>query len=311
VSDRWDTAAGELAAVAGEARVRRVIVCERIAGELIEAGALPPWRLGAADDSFTLCADRYWRRRFLVEPSLSTARACADWLRRHINADLFPVVGAGWALGYGFITRSTVDSASDVAGAVEDLLADTPSPEVAWFMAAYHAAKLRANFHGGALAEFVDRSPLAVAAGALGKGFPLAALRCFAAFRTGEPDAADRAVRCLDDLDSIGPASTEICLHGMAMAPRPEDHAGLLVEHARRAIARWPDHALLYYRLAEGLRQAGDLDEATDAVDHALALLPADGTSDSHDDFQAQFLRLRDSIGGLRIDRARHQNMAR
>ncbi|ETA02833.1 hypothetical protein ThrDRAFT_00017 [Frankia casuarinae] len=48
-------------------------VCEDVAAELIDANIEPPFRVSSADfvtDPWLICADRYWRRRFLRESTV-------------------------------------------------------------------------------------------------------------------------------------------------------------------------------------------------------------------------------------------------
>ncbi|SBW28016.1 putative membrane protein [Candidatus Protofrankia californiensis] len=272
--------------------------CERLAQTLIDSGTVPAWNVPAdgADRAVGVCADMYWRRRHLAVPSVTTARECAEWVWRQVHPAAREAVCERWALGYAFITRDTVDSASDLADTTAALVTTADTPFLPYFCLLYHCGKLRANFTSYELLLVLDQSPLAVAAAAYTTAPVITALRAFAAFLTGDDAAA------LGHLDTAWnhPARTraaiDICLHGIWAARHSPRHGPLLRDRAAQAVATHPDDAVFHARLAAGLRLVGAHEAALDAIDRALRLLPARGARSSHNLLQDQLLRERELI---------------
>ncbi|WP_183091350.1 hypothetical protein [Streptomyces radicis] len=280
-------------------------VCEEVARSLVEAGTEPPFRIGSANftgDPFLICADRYWRLRFLARPSVRTAAECAGWLHQHLQ-DAADGTGQAhraeveqkWALGYAFITRDSEESATEITDACAEIVG---SADIAFFAALYHAGKLRANFRFDELHSFIESSMLALAAGPHRGGPVFTALRAFAAFgsrRLTTEHAAD-----LLDHTWYSPRRTvhtvDLCLNALSAAVPFDGQGELLRDRAREAAAQWPENHLFVFRLATGLHLNKEHDDALEAIDLALALLPAIGSRGSHAQLQEQYLAKRELI---------------
>ncbi|MDT0310459.1 hypothetical protein RM780_26435 [Streptomyces sp. DSM 44917] len=296
------------------ARLRRVAtedsreldrVCEEVARSLRETGTEPPFRVTSADfaaDPFLICADRYWRLRFLEHPTVRTAAACASWLQAHGPAAHEPSGAAQhtevlekWALGYAFITRDSEETPAEIAEACGDLVG---SGDIAYFATLYHAGKLRANFRFDELHGFLESSLLALAAGPH-RGTPLfTALRAFAACGSRRL-TAEHAADLLDHA-WYSPQRTvhtvDLCLNALAAATPFPRQGELLRDRAHEAATQWPENHIFALRLATGLHLCREYDEALEAIDLALALLPAIGTRGSHRQLQEQYLAKRELI---------------
>lgn len=293
-------------------------VCEEVAGSLMAAGTPPPFRLTSADfatDPFLICADRYWRLRFLELPSVRTAAECARWLYEHAeetDESGLPVrveIEEKWSLGYGFITRNTVESPAEIAAACAEIIG---SGEIAYFATLYHAGKLRGNFQFDALHGFLEASLLAQAAGPHRNSPLFTSLRAFAAYGSRRL-TAEHAADLLDHA-WYSPHRTrhtvDLCLHALAAATPFDGQGPLLRDRAHEATTEWADDHLFMYRLAHGLRLCGEYDAALEAIDLALALLPATGTRNSHQLLQDDYLGHRERIleGSTRAaEEAAHQ----
>jgi hypothetical protein len=277
--------------------------CEEVARALWEAGTEPPLRLESADfegDPFLICADRYWRLRFLERPSVRTAAACARWLAAHLgepNAAYRTAIEQKWALGYAFITRDSEESAGELAEASAELVG-AGADDVARFATVYHAGKLRANFRFDALHAFLESSLLALAAGRHRQDALFTALRAFAAFGSRRL-TAEHAADLLDH-SWYSPQRTvhtvDLCLNALSAAVGFDGQGPLLRDRAREALDQWPENHLFAFRFATGLRMCGEYDAALEAVDLALALLPATGSRISHKLLQEQYLSRREMI---------------
>ncbi|SBW27994.1 putative membrane protein [Candidatus Protofrankia californiensis] len=272
--------------------------CERLAQALIDSGTVPAWEVPAdgVDRAVGICADMYWRRRHLAVPSVTTARDCAEWVWRQVHPAAREAVCERWALGYAFITRNTVDSASDLASATATLVIDAGTPFVPYFCLLYHSGKLRTNFAPHELLLVLDQSPLAVAAAAYTTAPVITALRAFAAFLTGDDAAALGHLDTAWDHPERTRATIDICLHGIWAARSGLRHGPLLRDRAVQAVAAYPRDAVFHARLAAGLRLVGAHEAALDTIDQALRLLPAHGARSSHNLLQDQLLRERELI---------------
>lgn len=279
-------------------------VCEEVAESLFADGTPPPFRLTSADfttDPFLITADRYWRLRFLELPSVRTAAECARWLYEHAEetADSglpFRVeIEEKWALGYAFITRHTLDTPTEISEACPDIVG---SAEIAYFATLYHAGKLRGNFHFDALHGFLEASLLAQAAGPHRTSALFTALRAFAAYGSRRL-TAEHAADLLDHA-WYSPHRTrhtvDICLNALAGATPFEGQGQLLRDRAQEATAERPDDHILMYRFAVGLRLCGEYDAALEAINLALALLPATGSRGSHQLLQDEYLGHRERV---------------
>ncbi|MEU9132798.1 hypothetical protein AB0D08_32620 [Kitasatospora sp. NPDC048540] len=273
-------------------------VCEEVAGALIDHGIEPEFTVTSSDfaaDPFLICADRYWRRRLLAGPTVEEAAACGRWLVAHVAAADRPTVTGKWASGYAFITRDTVQSDTELALAALQLTAE-PDGSVVRFAALYQASKLQANFQFDALRRFIEGSPLMARCPA---GDPLvAAYGAFAALGSRSSSTAygiellDRAWNAPDRSRQV----TDICLHALWAARPFDDQGELLRARSEQALADHPDAHIFHFRLASGLRICERFDEALDAIDAALAQLPAIGSRGSHGLLQEQYLRERHTI---------------
>lgn len=269
-------------------------ICEELAAQLIDAGQEPPWTVSSADfdvDAELICADRYWRLRFLAAPHVRTAVACGRWLRERVPAEHQVVVEQKWALGYGFITRNNVESETTVDAS----LAGAPDDDVRFFAALYHAGKLRANYAFEPLATVTSRPPLADDDVPPQRRALVTALRAFAAFGSAGVTAR-RATSLLTEAWTSTDRTrhvTDICLNGI-WAAKPFDGKGeLLRAHALEAIEAHPGDHMFHFRLATGQRLCGRFDDALDAIDTALERLPASGTRTSHKELQELFVNER------------------
>lgn len=277
-------------------------VCEEVAGALHRDGTVPEFDVRSADfaaDPYVICADRYWRLRFLEVPSVRTAAECARWMRERITAEHRTEIAERWALGYAFITKDTVESARELTQAAEEIGAG----EVAYFTTLYQAGKLRSNFWFDELHQFLSSSMLALAAGPHREGPLFLALRSFAAFGT-RSITAEHAVELLD-LAWNSPDRTrsvvDICLNGIHFSAPFDTHGELLRTRAEEAVRDHPRDHMFHFRLACGRHMCGLHDLALDSIDTALALLPAVGSRGSHTLLQEQYLSKRAAILDSRV----------
>ncbi|WP_326599927.1 hypothetical protein [Streptomyces sp. NBC_01803] len=280
-------------------------VCEEVAVSLRAAGTEPPYQLTSANfasDPFLICADRYWRLRFLDRPTVRTAAECARWLQAHgpgredtIGQTHYTEIEEKWALGYAFITRDSEESPAEIADACGDIVG---SADTAYFAALYHAGKLRANFRFDELHGFLESSLLALAAGPHRDGPLFTALRAFAACGSRRL-TAEHAADLLDHAwfsPQRTPHTVDICLNALAAAAPFPAQGELLRDRAREAATQWPENHIFVFRLATGLHMCQEHDAALEAVDLALALLPAMGSRGSHKQLQEQYLARRELI---------------
>ncbi|MFC9898086.1 hypothetical protein ACFVMC_30720 [Nocardia sp. NPDC127579] len=276
--------------------------CDRLAQQYLAQRVEPQFEVGSADfdtDPYLICADRYWNHRFRAEPTLRTAVECAGWLSERVAAEHRAAIREKWALGYAFITRDAVETASEIADATRDIVANDDSAcGRAYFVTLYHAGKLRANLWFDELAQFLDSSPLAVAAGSNRDSVLFKALRSFAAF--GSRRVTDEYARILFDEVWQTPertfAATDVALNGLAVSVPFDGRGELLRDRAAEAVTAYPGSHILRFRLAAGRYRCGEHDDALAAVDAALRLLPASGWRVSHELLQGQYLALRDAI---------------
>lgn len=290
-------------------------ICIQVAADLVAEGAEPEFDVDTADfdsDAFLICADRYWQRRLLDEPTVTTAVACGRWLEQHVAADVRPEVEHRWALGNGFVTRDTVESSAELVRAQSTLLAGRPMSEsVALFAVLYHGGKLRANRSFDELRKFLESSLLAEAAGARRSDAAIVALRSLAAFGS-RAMTTEYAIGLLDQAWNT-PERTrqvvDVCIAGIADAVPFADQGAMLADRAAEAVKAYPTDHLFRFRLASGLHLSQRDDEALEAIDEALRLLPAIGARISHQVLQQQYLTKRDAIieGRLRAEWAADQ----
>ncbi len=276
--------------------------CERIAIQHIEEKAEPQFNVVSADfyrDPYLICADRYWYWRFIDEPTLATALACARWMAEHVAAYVRELIREKWALGYAFVTRDSIESLNEIADASNDFLdSGVDGCDMAYFATLYHAGKLRANDHFDELAEFLDRSLLVIAAGPHQESLLIKALRALAAF--GRPGADVEMARELFDevWDSSGRtfAVVDVALHALDSSAAFDGRSELLRECAIEAVEAYPRRDILHFRLATGLWLCGEYDSALLNINTALRLLPAIGGGGSHTLLQEQYRARRESI---------------
>ncbi|WP_411574791.1 tetratricopeptide repeat protein [Streptomyces fradiae] len=264
-------------------------VCEEVAIELNRTGTVPDFAVSSADfeaDAFLICADQYWRLRFLAEPSLATAMRCALWLAGHVaDPGHRRTIEEKWALGYGFITCNTIDAdttVETVTAQIEQL--GEHAVDAAFFACLHQAAKLRASFAFGPLDRLLSSSSLAQATAHRRTEPVLIALRSMAAFgdRTHGPGyALDLMTEAWAHHDRSR-AAVDICLNGLANSRPFPAHGQVLTEHALQAVAAYPDDHAMRYWLAIGHQKNGRYEDAGAAIDEALRLLPAHGGRGSH-----------------------------
>ncbi|WP_189490987.1 hypothetical protein [Streptomyces antnestii] len=290
-------------------------ICEEAAEALVREGVVPPFDVTSADfagDARLICADRYWRLRFLARPDVRTAALCARWIGSHVARDVREAVVERWALGYAFVTRDTVESVGELSEATEDIVGrDTASGDLAHFAVLYHAGKLRSNFCFDELRQFLESSLLALACGSHREEPLFVALRSFAAFGSREV-TAEHATALLDTAWT-SPRRTryvvDICLNGLQFAAPFEGRGELLRDRATEAVRDHPGDHMFLFRLASGRYMCGEYDAALGSVDEALRRLPATGSRVSHKLLQEQYLAMRNAIqdGLLRAHRDAEQ----
>ncbi|MFJ4654312.1 hypothetical protein ACIP5Y_23840 [Nocardia sp. NPDC088792] len=276
--------------------------CDILANRLADTGVEPQFKVGSADfaaDPFLICADAYWRRRHLDEPTLRTAVECAGWLDEHVDAEFQRAIREKWSLGYGFITRDTVQSAGEIADLTADVLEGRdPDCSRAYFAVLYHAGKLRANLCFDELHQFLESSPLAWAAGPFRDDALFTALLSFAAF--GSHRITEARARELLDHAWHAPARTfaviDVALNGLAVSAPFPAQGELLTSRAGEALAEFPEAFLFHQRLALGRYLLGEHDAALESIDRALALLPATGWRSSQKLILEQFITQREAI---------------
>lgn len=290
--------------------------CEQIALQYLAQQVEPQFDVDSADfdsDPHLICADRYWNHRFRAEPTLQTAVLCAGWMAEHVAAAVHEPIREKWALGYAFITRDSVESAGEIADATGDIVAaDDSGCTKAYFATLYHAGKLRADFYFDELAQFLDASPLAMAAGPHRESVLFTALRAFAAFgsrrATGEY-ALELFDQVWSDTDRTY-AAVDVALNGLAYSVEFDGRNELLRDRAGKAVAAYPGSHILHFRLATGQWWCGEHDAALVSIDTAVRLLPAIGGRVSHELLQEQYRARREAIEVARVN-ARHAAAAR
>ncbi|SBW21607.1 hypothetical protein FDG2_2057 [Candidatus Protofrankia californiensis] len=277
-------------------------VCEAAAAVLIDAGVEPPFDVPTSDfaaDPWLICADRYWRRRFLDAPAVEVAARCARWLADHAHTDHVTDIAEKWSLGYAFITKDTVESREDLTVATGRIIEQFQgSADICYFATVYHAGKLRANFWFDELHQFLESSLLAVAAGPHRADPLFVALRAFAGFGS-RALTAEYASELLDQAWTASSRSRgviDVCLNALWAASPFDAQGEQLRQHATEAVTEYPGDHLFRFRLATGQRMCESYDEALDSIDAALRLLPAIGSRVSHKLLQEQYMRERDMI---------------
>jgi hypothetical protein len=276
-------------------------VCERAAAQLHGARLAPPFDITSADlagDPLVICADRYWRLRFLEEPTVATAVECARWVTQRVASEHQAALRDRWPLGYAFITRDTVDSARELDDATQRIVASSDAADVALFATLYHGGKLRSNFSFDELHRFLESSVLAVAAGERRKEPIFLALQAFAAL--GSAIIKSEHAVDLEAQAWWAPGRSwhvvDLCLNGLWVAAPFDAPGELLRDRAAEAVKEYPGHYMFHFRLARGHSVCGDHEAAWASIREALRLLPAVGTRSSHKELQEQFVRERDNI---------------
>lgn len=290
-------------------------ICIQVASSLIDDGAEPDFEVESDDfdaDPFLVCADRYWQKRLIALPTVTTAAACARWLEKHVAPASRPEIEQRWALGNGFVTRDNVETHAEVAAAAADITGQGVMTEtIALFATLYHAGKLRSNRRVDELNIFLESSDLAAAAGGRRKDAVVVALQAFAAFGS-RAMTTEHAIDLLEqawDAPDRTRQVVDVCLAGIAESTPFPTQGELLAERAAQAITAYPVDHLFHYRLASGLHIRQRPDEALEAIDAALRLLPAIGSRISHQVLQQQYLNKREAIqeGRLRATWAEEQ----
>lgn len=232
-------------------------ICDEVAAELLAAGAPPSFEVNSADlrlDPYFMCADRYWRQRFLERPTAHTALECARWMSDYVQDESWGAVAEQWGLGNGFLNRGSVESVDQIAEAVGEAGAGPEAERVAFFVTLFHAGKLRANFCFDELHAFLASSPLSLTATSLREEPVVLALRSFAAF-------GSRALTVAYAAESLEQAwsspkrtrhTVDICLNGLAFATPFEEQGQLLRRHAEEAVETYPGDHMFLARPATG-----------------------------------------------------------
>lgn len=277
-------------------------ISEQVAAALINRGIEPPFDIRSADfaaDPYLICADRYWRLRFLDRPTIATAGECARWLATHATVEYRGEIEQKWSLGYGFITRDSVESRSELAEATERIVSgDDAAGDIAFFATLYHAGKLRSNFWFDELHQFLESSLLAIAIGRHCEDPLFVALQAHAAFGS-RAITVEHATAQLNRAWNAPHRSrhvVDICLNALSAAAPFDGHGQLLRQHAEEAVANYPQDHLFHFRLATGQHMCDQHDAALTSIDTALRLLPAIGSRGSHKLLQEQYLNKRDAI---------------
>lgn len=290
-------------------------ICEEIAAALLAAGTVPTFEVRSADlraDPYFRCADRYWRSRFVHQPTARTAVECARWMSDHVRDENWGEVAEQWALGNGFLNRGSVESAEQVAEAVGEAGTGPQTERTGFFLTLYQAGKLRANFCFDELHAFLAFSPSALAAGSLREKPVFVALRAFAAFGSRTLTVA-HACELLDQAWSAAGRTrhtVDLCLNGLAFAAPFEGQGELLRDRAAQAAEAYPDDHMFHGRLAAGLHMCGQHDAALRSIDTALALLAASPTA-SLGALQDQYLTKREAIQEGRLQALRDAEQQR
>lgn len=266
--------------------------CEGLARQYLEQGSTPRFMVDAEQRSFLvlqvnsdprlLCADRYWRIRFRKMPRAETAAECADWINVYAAPRIRRALREKWALDFGFITRPSIETPDEIAAAAADIVARNDADSRAYFCLLYHAGKLRGNFHWASLQEFLDSSPLAKAASKHQNEPVYVALRSFAAFggRTGSTRQALALFEQAWSDPQRSYVTIDVALNGLALGTPFPDQGELLCAYAKQALAMYPANHIFLYRLATGYQLSGDFPAALDAIDDAIAEIPATAWQD-------------------------------
>lgn len=288
----------------GDAR-ERDRVCAQVARELHETDVEPPFQLTLADGSDPLlrCAEHYWRLRHLQVPSVRTATACARWLHEHApepregNAhnESRVEIAQRWARRYAVLTREEEESPTAISQAAVDVV---DSPSIAYVATVYHGEKLRSNSRFDELHQFLESSSLALAAGPHRSAPLFTALRAAAAL-------GSRRITTEHATDLLNHAwyapqrtwdTADLCLSALSAAAPFAGQGELLRDWAREAAAEWPENQVVVFRLATGLHLTHEHDQALEAIDLALALLPAVRSPRDLCDLYEEYLARRELI---------------
>lgn len=292
--------------------------CRRIALRYINGREEPQFNIESSDfnhDSFLICADYYWKYRFHLEPTLVTAVECASWMAKHVATEFYDRIRDKWAIGFGFVNRDSVESASEVNRVAHAVIADDDDDgRSAFFATLFHAEKLCANHAVGELDLFLEQSPLASAAGPHRESVLFRAFRTYVAFCSHRfsHEHACALFGGIWNSSYRSLAATDVVLHGLAMSHDFDGRRELLRTHASEAVAEYPDEHIFYYRLATGQWLCGDHESALGAIDAALGLLSVHGGRISHELLQGQYLARREAIEvGREQDRRARAERAR
>ncbi|MQY23230.1 protein-tyrosine phosphatase family protein [Nocardia macrotermitis] len=269
--------------------------CARLAEQYFAERVEPQFTIWSADfdsDPSFILADRYWNLRFREEPTLHTAVECAGWLSEHAELVVAEPVREKWAMGYGFITRDSIDSAEEIADATADIIAGNPGGDRAYFAVLYQAAKLRSNHSFDELLEFLESSPLSVSIRrTFWDAVLFRALRAFAAFgaeRTSSEYACGLAEKVWSSPDRTR-ESVDVVLNGLAVGKDFDRRGELLRTWSAEAVSLFPDDHMFLFRLAIGQRLCGDYADARISIGRAQKKLPKTGWRISHNLLQEQF----------------------
>jgi len=278
----------------GKSRIDRE--CDVLAHGYIAENVEPQFTVRSAEfdsDPWFILADRYWNLRLTKEPTLQIAVLCAGWLNEHVEAEYREAVREKWTMGYGFITRGTVESTEEIEAAAPDIIASDPDGSHAYFAVLYHAAKLRADRSFDELLDFLKQSRLS---DSIKKAYwdktLFIALQAYGALGSEQTSVA--YARRLADKAWNSPHRTretiDVVLNGLTVGGDFDGRGELLRTRAAEAVAAFPDDHIFLFRLATGRRLCGDYDVALDSIRQAITKLPKSGWRISHELLQEQYM---------------------
>ncbi|MBT2527462.1 hypothetical protein J7E91_19035 [Streptomyces sp. ISL-99] len=271
----------------------RDALCEAISAELVAAEAEPPFDIASTDldsDAFFICADRFWRRRFLADPGLETATACGNWILSRVADPWQRDTAEIWAMGFGFLTAA--DFGRDPLGETAQYLAHSQDqPEaVTEFSRLYQVGRARTAF------RFDDVHALLLAGREESDLLrPLEhALLAFAILGSPQWTRAYAQMRAEQAWKrrAGSKAALDLLLNGLGVAHPFIEQGPLLVSWASQAVRELPNSHSCWYWLATGQHMVGHQPEASTSIAKALAHLPATGTRVSHNLLLEQYRTL-------------------
>lgn len=290
---------------------------EEIAVRLHAAGQNPEWQVSTADfdrDVFLICADRYWRLRFLDKQVVATAVECGRWFAAYVDQAAQAAVFQQWTKGYAFITRGVIEDNPEI----RDLITDADTDLVGYFAACYQSLKLKFAFRFGAQATFIDsvRNLGVVSQARSTDPFWIAQE---AAARFGDRKSAKNYAEERLEIAWHGARESEdvadVCVSAVRYARGIDGQGALLTQYADKAVELYPDNHIFLAAAATGHHMIADLgrkheekgtsaatsgnpdlERALELIDDALTKLPPMGERTSYELFQGQYMAKREAI---------------